>query len=166
MPERINSMNNPKKPAIDQIVVFTLDSLIYGLPLHSVVMVIHAMEIRPLSNGPEIITGIINVRGQVIPVADVRKRFSLPDKEIDPDDRIVIAETGKRRIAFIVSSVTEIKTIGEKQFDDTAKSLPFMSLIKGIAKIEGDLILIYDLEQFLSLDEEDALDKALIKTNK
>ena len=101
--------------ATDQIVVFTLDELLYALPLPTVVKVIHAVEIRHLPKAPEIISGIINVKGQIIPVADIRKRFGLAAREIDPDDRMIIADTGKRQVAILVDTVTGIRDLAPRQ---------------------------------------------------
>jgi purine-binding chemotaxis protein CheW len=145
----------------EQILVFTLDEQPYALSLHSVVKVIHAIEIRLLPNAPEIIAGIINVRGQIIPVADIRKRFGLTAQEIDPDDRLIIADTGKRQVAILVDSVTGIRDLESGQQNQVKETLPYAEHLKGVAKIDDELILIYDLEQFLSLEEEKVLEQAM-----
>jgi purine-binding chemotaxis protein CheW len=150
----------------DQIVVFSLDELLYALPLPSVVRVIHAVEIRHLPKAPEIIAGIINVKGQIIPVADIRKRFGLAAHEIDPDDRLIIADTGKREVAILVDTVTGIRDLASGQQEQAKETLPFAEHLKGVAKIDDELILIYDLDRFLSLDEEKELEQALKTKNK
>jgi purine-binding chemotaxis protein CheW len=150
----------------DQIVVFTLDELLYALPLLAVVKVIHAIEIRHLPEAPEIISGIINVKGRIIPVADIRKRFGLPAREIDPDDRLIIADTGKRQIAILVDFVTGIRDLAPGQHKQAKETFPFAEHLRGVAKVDDELILIYDLEQFLSLDEEKELEHALKTKNK
>jgi purine-binding chemotaxis protein CheW len=149
----------------DQIVVFTLDELKYAIPLHSVKRVIHAVEIRFLPEAPEIISGIINVQGKIIAVANIRKRFSLADHEVDLNDQIIIADTGKRQIAIVVDSVSGVNNLAPGQMKKAGKTLPFAKHLKGVAKIDDELILIYNLEQFLSLDEEKLLEKAM-KTKK
>ncbi len=151
----------PNQTIINEILIFTLDELTYALQLPAVARVIHAMEARPLPKSPEIISGIINVQGQIIPVVDIRKRFGLAERETDIDDRIIIADTGKRRIAMFVDTVTGIKELSSRQFSDFGKELPFAAYIKGVAKLDNELILIYDLEQFLNLDEELVLEQAL-----
>ena len=150
----------------DQIVVFTLDEQPYALPLPAVVRVIHAIEIRHLPKAPEIIIGIINVKGQIIPVADIRKRFGLAAHEIDPDDRLIIADTGKREVAILVDTVTGIRDLAPGQQKQARETLPFAEYLKGVAKIDDELILIYDLDQFLSLDEEKELEQAMKTKNK
>jgi len=159
-------MNDKIGTATGQILIFTLNELSYALPLPAVVKVIHAVEIRHLPKSPEIISGIINVKGQIIPVADIRKRFALATHEIDPDDRLIIAETGKRQIAILVDTVTGIRDLASWQQKKAGEALPFAEYLKGVAKIDDELILIYDLEQFLSLDEEKELEYALTTKNK
>jgi purine-binding chemotaxis protein CheW len=159
-------MNESIHTITDQIVVFTLDEQLYALPLPAVVRVIHAIEIRSLPKAPEIISGIINIKGQIIPVADIRKRFGLTAHEIEPDDRLIIADTGKREVAILVDTVTGIRDLASWQQKKAGEALPFAEYLKGVAKIDDELILIYDLEQFLSLDEEKELEHALTTKNK
>jgi len=150
----------------DQIVVFTIDELSYALSLTAVVKVIHAIEIRHLPKAPEIIIGIINVKGQIIPVVDIRKRFGLVAREIDLDDRLIIADTGKRQVAILVDSVTGIRDLVPGQMSFARETLPFAEHISGVAKVDDGLILIYNLDRFLSLDEEMELEQALKTNNK
>jgi purine-binding chemotaxis protein CheW len=161
-----NQMSESINIMTDQIVVFTLDEQLYALPLPVVIKVIHAVEIRHLPKVPEIITGIINVKGQIIPVVDIRKRLDLATHVINPDDRLIIADTGKREIAILVDTVTGIRDLAPSQQSETKETLPFAKYIKGVAKINDELILIYDLEQFLSLDEGKELEQVLKTNNK
>jgi purine-binding chemotaxis protein CheW len=159
-------MTEPLKTKTDQIVVFTLDELLYALPLHTVIRVIHSMEIRHLPKAPEIISGIINVQGQIIPVIDIRKRFGLKRREIDLEDRFIIADTGRRQVAFLADTVTSIRDLAPGQQEQAEESLPFAEYLGGVAKIDNELILIYDLEQFLNLDEERVLEQVLKRKEK
>ena len=158
-------MNDSFQTNTDQILVFTLDELSYALPLPTVVRVIHAIEIRHLPEAPEIITGIINVKGQIIPVADIRKRFGLVAHEIDPNDRLIIADTGKRQVAILVDTVTGIRDLAPRQLTVARETLSFAEHIRGVAKVDDGLVLIYDLDRFLNLDEEKELEQALKTKN-
>jgi purine-binding chemotaxis protein CheW len=80
----------------DQYVVFTLDEQRYALYLHAVVRVVRIVEITPLPQTPEVIRGVVNVQGQVIPVVDIRKRFQLPEREPELGDQLIIANTACR----------------------------------------------------------------------
>lgn len=146
---------------MDELVVFKLDEMKYALPLKSVIRVIHAVEITGLPKAPQIVSGIINVQGQIIPVIDVRKRFGQDSREMVPGDQLILADTGKRQVALWVDSVAGTQQIGDWQQVDTKETMPFAEYIRGVVKIEDELILIYDLEQFLNLKEEMELERAL-----
>lgn len=154
-------MNQRTYSGIDKVIIFTLDTLLYALPLKNVIKVIHALEIRELPKAPEIIRGIINVKGEIIPVVDMRKRFEMKVREIIPDDNFILCDTGKRHIALWIDEVTDVKEIISGNYLETKETLSYAQFIKGVAKIEEDIILIYDLEQCLNLNEERELEKAL-----
>ena len=144
-----------------QIVVFSLDEPRYALDLSTVERVVSAVEITPLPRAPEIVLGVINMQGQVVPVVDVRKRFRLPEREVNIDDRFIIARTSRRVVALVADDVVGVQRLGDRQIVSAEQALPFAEYIKGVAKVEEDLVLIYDLDRFLSLDEEQKLDEAM-----
>lgn len=143
------------------ILVFTLDGKRYALLLASVERVVRAVEITGLPNSPAVICGAINVRGKIIPVINVRERFNLPEREVGPDFHFIIARTKRRDVVLVADSVVGIHAGSRRETESTGESLPSIKHIRGAAKIEGDIILIFDLETFLSLDEEAVLDAAL-----
>jgi len=148
---------------VNKILVFTLEELSFALPLLSVVRVIHAIEVRKLPKAPGIISGIINVSGKIIPVADIRKRLGLKSRDAVPDHRLIIADNGKREIAIPVDSVTGIQDLNSTILNEAKSALPYSDSFSGVAKIEDDLVLIYDLSSFLNLEEEKELKAAIIK---
>jgi len=145
----------------EEILVFSLDEPRYALYLYSVERVVRAVEITPLPKAPEIILGIINFHGEIIPVIDIRRRFNLPSRELEPEDQFIIARTAKRLVALIADSVVGIHYLKSDQIADTEQELPYVEYISGVAKTEDNLILITDLEKFLSLDDEKKLNKAM-----
>ena len=163
--EKINMEERPmsadREQAQNQIVVFTLDKPRCALLLSAMERVVHAVEITPLPKAPEIVQGVINAQGRIIPVIDVRKRFRLPEREIRLDDQFIIARTSRRLVALVVDSVVGIREVADWEMVDARQSLPFAEYLQGVAKIEDNIILIYDLDQFLSLDEERLLDAAM-----
>jgi purine-binding chemotaxis protein CheW len=154
-------MNENQKPDRDRIVIFTLDEPRYAILLSVVERVIRAVAITPLPKAPEIVLGIINMQGRIIPVIDVRQRFRLPVREIKLDDRFIITSTPRRLVALVVDSVSGVRELADGQMVNVEQSLPFAKYLKGVAKLEDNLVLIHDLDQFLSLDEKKALDAAL-----
>jgi purine-binding chemotaxis protein CheW len=102
----------------------------------------------------------------IIPVVDIRKRFGFASREIDSNDQLIIANTGKRTIALMVDEVNEILVIDAGQQINTREEMSYAWYIGGIAKIQDELVLIYDLERFLDLDEEKRLEIALTDLTK
>lgn len=158
-------MSEQLYPDIDKVVIFTLDDLSYAIPLVNVIRIIHAIEVSPLPKTPAIIEGIINVGGRIIPVVNMRKRFGLVSKEMSIDDNLIIVKTEKRELALWVDMVTRIQEIMPGKYAFTKTLLPYAEYIKGVAKTEEGIILIYDLEQCFKLTEEMELDQALSKEN-
>jgi purine-binding chemotaxis protein CheW len=144
-----------------QILVFSLEERLCALPLSAVERVIRAVEITPLPKAPEIVQGVINVHGRIIPVVDVRTRFRLPARALDCDDRLIIAVTPGRAVALAADRVVGIRVIATEAMVVSERALPFAEYIRGVVKFEEDLALIYDLDGFLSLDEGRELDAAL-----
>ncbi len=143
------------------MVGLTLDGQRYALPLAQVERVIRAVEIIPLPKAPEIIAGVINVRGQVIPVVNIRIRFRLSDREILLSDQFIIAHTSRRPVALAVDGTDGVIELPEHRVVRAEKILPGMEYVEGVAKLDDGMILIHDLDKFLSLQEEKTLERAL-----
>lgn len=143
------------------LVVFLLDGRRYALPLTVVDRVVRAVEVTPLPKAPAIVHGAVDVHGRVLPVLNVRRRFRLPDREISPSDWFLLAHTERRAVALVVD---ESEGVVESADDDIVASpqiVPGLDAFPGVVALEGGLVLIHDLERFLSLDEARALDEAL-----
>ncbi|MCL5267333.1 MAG: chemotaxis protein CheW [Bacteroidetes bacterium] len=147
-----------------QFVVFTLDGLAYALRLSVVERIVHVVEVTPLPKAPEVVLGVINVGRRIIPVIDIRKRFRLPEREVNLSDQLVIANTSKRNVALIVDSVTGVIERSVAEVTAAEQVIPNVKYVEGVAKLEDGMVLIHDLDEFLSLDEEKALDDAMGKS--
>lgn len=145
----------------NQYLVFSLDEQWFALRLSAVERVVRAVEATTLPNAPEIVLGIVNVQGQLIPIFNIRKRFRLPEREIDLSDQLVIARARTRTVALVVDSVSGVQESAEREVVAAKEILPGMEHLDGVVKLGDDLILIYDLDKFLSLDEERALDAVM-----
>lgn len=156
-----NPMDSSLQSSMLPLVVFTLEGQRCALHLSAVERVVRAVEITPLPKAPEIVLGVINAQGQILPVVDVRRRFRLPARELTLDDRLILARTARRLVALVADSVVGIRALSTREMVGAEQALPFAAYIRGVAKLEDGLVLIYDLDQFLSLDEESVLDAAL-----
>ena len=149
-----------------RLVNFNLDDQKYALFLSAVIRIIRVVEITGLPKAPEIVLGVINMHGLIISVFDIRKRFRLPQREMQLDDQLIIASTSKRTVALLVDSVNDVIEIPEEKIIAGEKILPGLEYVEGVVKTEDGMILIHDLEQFLSLQEEKALHEALEELNR
>jgi purine-binding chemotaxis protein CheW len=146
---------------IRKLLTFGLDDRKFALCVFAVQRIIQAVEVTPLPKAPEIVIGIINMEGRIIPVFDIRMRFRLPPREVRLDDRMIIATTEKRTVALMVDSADDVIEIPGERIIATEAILPELEYVEGVMKTEEGMVLIHDLERFLSLPEEKALDEAL-----
>ena len=146
---------------LPQMVGFGLDGHNYAVNLAAVERIVHVVEVAPLPQAPEIVLGVINFSGRVIPVVDMRRRFRLPPKEVGLYDHLIIARTSKREIAFIADGVTGVLEYREAEVTAADRIVPGLEYLEGILKLSDGLVFIHDLEQFLSLDEERSLDETM-----
>ena len=149
---------------LNQLVVFTLDDQRYALLLPSVERIVQVVEITPLPKAPGIVLGVVNVQGRVIPVVNIRKRFLLPERETNLGDQLIIANTSKRPVALLTDTVNEVIEQSGESMITSEEILPGMKYIEGVVKLKDGMILIHDLNKFLSLEEEKVLDEAMDKT--
>ena len=146
---------------LDQHVIFTLDDQRYTLPLPEVERIVPAVYITPLPKAPDIVIGLITVQGQVMPVINLRRRFRLPERPIEPEDQFIIVHTPRRIVALSVDTVSGVMTIPAQETVHRSEILPTMAYVSGVVQHKDGMLLIHDLEACLSLDEERALDIAL-----
>lgn len=143
------------------LVVFRLQEQSYALHLDVVERIVRAVEITNVPEAPEIVLGVINVAGRIIPVMNLRRRFGLPEHEIDPADHLVIAHTRRRAVALLVDEADDVVAYPESAVVDANQIVPGLAHVHGAIQLESGLVLIHDLESFLSLDEEQELDRVM-----
>lgn len=143
------------------IVVFKLDDQRYGLKLSAVERVVRIVEITPLPHAPEIILGLVNIGGRVIPVADIRQRFHLPPWQLKLNDQLILAHTSSRAICLIVDEVDSIHHHPSSDMVNASVILPGIRYVDAVARLPDGLVMIHDLDRFLSLEEDQELAQAL-----
>ena len=144
-----------------QLLLFSLDDRRLALRLSSVERVIRAVALTPLPGAPRIVLGVINVTGNIIPVVDMRSRFGLSFRMPDIDDQYIVVHTDTRTLAVVVDAVDRLVEVHEQEIVGSNAVLADLDYVQGLLKVEGGIILIHDLDRFLSLDEEKILDTAL-----
>lgn len=147
-----------------QYVLFTLDEQCYALLLASVERAIRVVEITPLPKSPQIIIGVINVQGRIIPVVNTRRRFGLPERDIELNDQLLITRTSRRSVALLVDGVTGVIERTESDIIPSDDVLSSLDYVEGAIKADDRIVLINDIEKFLSLDEKKKIEVALKNT--
>lgn len=141
--------------AEQQLVVFDLATESYGVDIGAVREIIRMQEITNVPRTPEFVEGVINLRGKVIPVVDLRKRFGLPIGDKSAENRIVVVDIGGQDIGVIVDAVNEVLRIFTDSVEPPSSVITTADsdYLMGIAKVEDRLLILLDLESVLSAEE-------------
>lgn len=149
-------MDNPVTEMQDgeerQLVIFDLAGQSYGVNIGTVREIIRMQEITQVPRTPDYVEGVINLRGKVIPVIDMRKRFGFPVVEHTKDTRIVVIDIGGADIGATVDAVTEVLRLGADSIEPPSSVITTTDsdYLLGIAKLETQLIILLDLQRALS----------------
>jgi purine-binding chemotaxis protein CheW len=144
-----------------EVLVFEVAGQRYGLPIVDVLELVRAVAITPLPNAPAVIEGVVNVRGRVLPVLDVRTRFGLPARPLDPSDHFIVASAGPRGVILRVDQATQLALVDEDTVQAPETLGPGAAYVAGVAKLDDGMVLIHDLTTFLSAAEASSLEEAL-----
>jgi purine-binding chemotaxis protein CheW len=161
---QLSSEAAPSPPASSEIarwVVFGLDAGRYALPLAVVGRIVRAVHVTPLPMAPPVVLGAIDVEGHVLPVFNLRHKFRLPERTIDPADQFLIAHTAQRTVVLVIDAAHGVLERPAAAVIDAAHIAPTLGHVLGVIPLEDGLVLIHDLEVFLSPDEARALDEAM-----
>lgn len=144
-----------------QFVVFSIGKEDYCVDILKVQEIIRMVEVTWLPRKPAFIIGVINLRGEIIPVVDLRLKFGLPKKEYNKFTRILIAQLGEKLVGMVVDGVEEVLTLGQSQIEKEPEMLSSgqkSDYIDGIAKVNEQVFIILDITRVLS--EEDVISLA------
>ena len=146
---------------MESVVIFEVAAQRFGLPLERVEQALRIVEITPLPRAPAVVSGVINVRGAVLPVVDLRHRFHLPQRPSRLSDQLLVVDSPARRLALRVDAVHGVVDYPTRDFTAAETVVPGMEFLRGIARLADGLVLIQDLEQLLTLAEERELAEAI-----
>lgn len=152
-------LDRQARPGDIELLVFELAGVRYALDLSCVREVVRAVLITPLPEAPSVVEGVIDVRGEIVPVYDMRLRFGHPPRTLHPDDRLIVAWTGERLVALRCDRTDWIEEVQSSAVE--APQFGRSGRIAGVAKLPDGVVLIHDLAGFLEEAEKLALDEAL-----
>ncbi len=146
-----------------QLVVFRLGKESYGIDVHTVREIFPPQEITRVPNAPEYVEGVINLRGKVVAVIDLRKRFGVEVTETTNESRIVVVEYDGEDVGVIVDAVHEVVSV---EADHLAPATEITEqndarIAQGFARLDEQLIILVDIEMVLADKEKDSPQQAL-----
>jgi purine-binding chemotaxis protein CheW len=144
-----------------RILLFTIDDQRYGVPAEAIIEIVRAVAITLLPNAPAVIEGMIDLRGSVVPVFDLRRRFRLPPRALSPDDHFVIVRAGARTAALHVDHALDIVDVDDAAIGALTGQVQRADYVAGVAALADGLAVIHDVDTFLSSAESESLDAAL-----
>ena len=150
-------MRNVRAAAVPQVqlVTFRIGGEEFGLDVFQVHEILRYEEPTPMPKAPAFVEGVLDVRGTLVPVVDLRKRFEVHDLRYDDDTRIVVVDFQGERLGLIVDEVTEVLRAPETAVQPPPQFVKGLAaeFIRGIVRLEGRLVVLLDLERILSSQE-------------
>jgi purine-binding chemotaxis protein CheW len=150
-------------PTAREVLLFTLEGQRYALPLEDVRELVRAVRLTPLPRAPAVVEGLVDLRGELLPVLDMRRRFRLSPRPLSSADHLVVAQAGLRRVALRVDRAEGLLALEPGTLDTTPRELPGVGYVAGALKLPDGLVLLHDLRTFLSEAEALELEEALAK---
>ena len=143
-----------------QLVVFQLAAKLYGVEISRVHEIIRLQSVTRVPRAPAFVEGVINLRGKVIPVVDLRRRFGLPMADHTRSSRIVVLEIGDQVVGIIVDAVSEVLRVSPGTVEPPSPVVAGIDseYLHGIAKLTDRLVILLDLERVLAREERRALE--------
>jgi len=143
-----------------QVVSFRLGSEEYGVDIAQVQEINRMVAITHVPRAPQFMEGVINLRGQLIPIIDLRARFGMPRAEHTKNTRIVVTEIGSKRVGMVVDSVSEVLRLPVEQIEAAPDMIAGVDTeyIRGVGKIEHRLIILLDLAKIITGSEKRELE--------
>ncbi|SFL72499.1 chemotaxis protein CheW [Pelosinus propionicus] len=139
-----------------QLVVFKLGKEEYSVSILQVQEIKRITDITRVPHTPDYIKGVINLRGSVLPVIDLKKRLNLPQQVLTEDTRIIIVKVDELSVGMIVDAVSEVMTIDQENIDspDVVAGSVAASYLSGVGKLDNRLLILLNLEEIIGVGQE------------
>jgi purine-binding chemotaxis protein CheW len=147
----------------NQVVIFRVGNELYGVDIASVESIIKMQAITAVPHAPQFVEGVTNLRGIILPVIDLRKRFGLGQIEATKDSRIIVVALDGTKLGMVVDAVSEVLSIAEGTVEPPSPLVSTVdtAFIQGIAKLDGRLVILVNLEKIFSRVEKEELQAGL-----
>jgi purine-binding chemotaxis protein CheW len=161
--QSFDMLNSPTSPAEgDQYLTFTLGKEEYGIPILKVQEIKGYAPTTPIPNAPAYVRGVMNLRGTIIPVIDLRRRFGMPETEYNRFNVVVVVLVGTRTMGLLVDAVSDVLNIPPNDIQpppDFAER-DGIQTISGLARADDKLVMLMDIDRMLSKQEQGEMTRA------
>ncbi|WP_246014585.1 chemotaxis protein CheW [Geomonas oryzae] len=161
---RIDAANWRRPIDTIQLLIFTLDDQRYALRLDHVKRVVRAAALTQLPKAPDVVMGILDLHGEIVPVINLRRRFKLPERPVASSDQFVIARTGRLTLALVVDGSEGVIEPPSADIVAADEIVAGDGFVAGVTRTADGLVLIHDLDALLFPHEEEQIAAALART--
>lgn len=149
-----------------QIVGFRVGKETFGVPIQNVHEIVRMMDITNVPDAPNYIEGVINLRGKIIPVIDLRKRFGEKEIKASKKNRILVAEVGSKMVGLVVDAASEVLKLPPADVDPPPNVFEDgeLNYVTGVGKLNGRLVILVELDKIMQRGELRRLDAMAEKT--
>ncbi len=139
--------------------IFHLNDRLYGMSVNMVREIIPMVEITPVPNAPAAVKGIINLRGVIVPIVDLRRKLKLAERSADEHTCIVVVDAAPRPFGFMADRVTDCLELNDLSPPEEAggKASPEQALVHGVGQHQGRIVILLDLSRMVTVSERKAL---------
>lgn len=154
--------NTYTKPKPGQYLTFQLRSEIFGMPIEDVREINQHGEITPVPHVAEAVKGVMNLRGKIIPVVNLRVKFDMKEQDLTRESCIIVIDTPEGQVGMIVDSVREVVALDESQIEvsPTLASNDSQRIVRGMGKVDSKVIIIVDVKSAFIADHLNELQAA------
>jgi len=158
----IKGASQGKSEELIQLVSFAIGEEEFGVDILKVQEINRMLAVTRVPNSPEYVDGVINLRGKVIPIIDLRRRFRMERREHDKNTRIVVVELSGKVVGFVVDAVSEVLRIPKSVTEPPPPMVAGVDAeyITAVGKLDDRLLILLDLEKVLSTEEKQILSAA------
>lgn len=159
-----NIMNTKSKIAGGEYLTFVLGDEQYGLEILKVQEIRGYDTVTQIANTPDFIKGVVNLRGKIVPIVDLRIKFRLGKVEYDEFTVVIILNLSGRVVGIVVDGVSDVKALKEEQIRDVPSLVSNIDTkyIVGLATVEEQMFILVDIEQLMSSDEMALMDTVAV----
>ena len=156
MNQSASMLNQQLTNSVDgsQFVTFTIDDEEFGIEILKVQEIIGYTKPTHVPNSPEFIGGVINLRGVIIPIIDLRKKFHMPHKEYDKFTVVIVLEVVGKTMGIIVDAVSDVLSLSDENIQPPPEFSKFKSeFLKGMGKLGEKLVILLNIDKILTYEE-------------